>query len=64
MPFIAPATRALKMKLNPEEVDEVRWVDLYELRAEIDRRPERFTPWIRIYLAQPSEKIFGALMKA
>ncbi|MEM1234558.1 MAG: isopentenyl-diphosphate Delta-isomerase [Pseudomonadota bacterium] len=62
--FIAPATKSLKMNLNPDEVADVRWVDLFELRAEIDRRPERFTPWIRIYLAQHSEKIFGALMKA
>ncbi|MEM1375203.1 MAG: isopentenyl-diphosphate Delta-isomerase [Pseudomonadota bacterium] len=62
--FIAPATKALKMNLNPDEVMETRWVDLFELRAEIERRPERFTPWIRIYLAQHSEKIFGALMKA
>ncbi|MEM6277617.1 MAG: isopentenyl-diphosphate Delta-isomerase [Pseudomonadota bacterium] len=62
--FIAPATKSLKMNLNPDEVADVRWVDLFELRAEIERRPERFTPWIRIYLAQHSEKIFGALMKA
>ncbi|MEO0676721.1 MAG: isopentenyl-diphosphate Delta-isomerase [Pseudomonadota bacterium] len=62
--YIAPATKSLKMKLNPEEVNDVRWMDLYELKAEIARRPEKFTPWIRIYLAQHSEKIFGALMKA
>ncbi|MEM9437253.1 MAG: isopentenyl-diphosphate Delta-isomerase [Pseudomonadota bacterium] len=62
--FIAPATRALKINLNPEEVSESRWMDLYELRAEIERRPERYTPWLRIYLAQHSENIFGALMKA
>ena len=62
--FIAPATKSLKIEPNPEEASEVRWMDLFELRAELDRHPERFTPWIRIYLAQHSEKIFGALMKA
>ncbi|MEM6477558.1 MAG: isopentenyl-diphosphate Delta-isomerase [Pseudomonadota bacterium] len=62
--YIAPATRDLKMKLNPDEVSEVRWVDLFELRAEIERWPDRFTPWIRIYLAEHSDRIFGALMKA
>ena len=62
--YIAPATQDLRMDLNPEEVAEVRWVDLYELRAEIERWPERFTPWIRIYLAEHSEAIFGALIKA
>ncbi|MEL7301397.1 MAG: isopentenyl-diphosphate Delta-isomerase [Pseudomonadota bacterium] len=62
--FIAPASKSLKMTLNPDEVVDVRWMDLYELKAEIARRPERFTPWIRIYLAQHSEKIFGGLMKA
>ncbi|MEL6914624.1 MAG: isopentenyl-diphosphate Delta-isomerase [Pseudomonadota bacterium] len=62
--FIAPASKSLTMALNPDEVADVRWMDLYELKAEIARRPERFTPWIRIYLAQHSEKIFGGLMKA
>ena len=28
--FIAPATKSLKMDLNPEEVAAVRWVDLFD----------------------------------
>ena len=62
--FVAPASKSLPLKLNPDEVAETRWVDLYELRAEIARRPQEFTPWIRIYLAKHSETIFGALVKA
>ena len=62
--FIATATKSLRLDLNPEEVEDTRWVDLFELRAEIERWPERFTPWLRIYLAKHSEKIFGALVKA
>ncbi len=40
----------LDMKVDPAEVAELRWVDQAELRAAIAADPERFTPWLRIYL--------------
>ena len=59
--FIAEAPADLKVTPNPEEVAEAKWVDLYELMAQVRRRPERYTPWLRIYLAKHSERIFGAV---
>lgn len=56
--FLAHALDDIAVTPNPDEVAEVRWVDLYELAAEAQRRPERFTPWLRIYLAEHSERIF------
>ncbi len=34
--------------LDPEEVDEMRWVDVDELRREMVERAEEFTPWFLI----------------
>ena len=61
--YLAMATRALKVVPNPDEVMQVEWVGFYDLTAEIARRPGRFTPWLRIYLNEHRDRIFGALMK-
>jgi isopentenyl-diphosphate delta-isomerase len=45
-------------------VAEVRWIDVYDLAAEIGRWPERFTPWLRIYMDQHKDRIFGSLVRA
>ncbi len=58
--FVAEAKPDLKVELNPDEVAEVRWVDLYDLSAEVLRNPERFTPWVRIYLTEHIDRIFGS----
>jgi isopentenyl-diphosphate Delta-isomerase len=61
--FIADAPVTLKVAPNPEEVAEVRWIDLYDLAAEVQRWPERFTPWLRIYLDEHKDRIFGTLVR-
>jgi len=58
--FVAKADQALPLTLNPDEVCETRWVGLAELTAETKRSPERFTPWLRIYLDEHQDSIFGA----
>lgn len=58
--FRAHAPADLAMRLNPAEVMEARWIGLDDLRAEIAARPEAFTPWLRIYLAEHADQIFGA----
>lgn len=58
--FLAEAAEDLAQALNPVEVASTRWVDLVQLAQETLAAPERFTPWLRIYLADHSEKIFGA----
>ncbi len=62
--YLATATSQLRIEPNPSEVMATRWVDLYDLKAETLRHPEKFTPWLRIYLAEYSDRIFGAMAKA
>lgn len=62
--FIAEAELDLKLDLNPEEVLESRWVSFYDLAAEVTRNPEKFTPWLQIYLNEHTETIFGTLVQA
>lgn len=50
--FVAPAkAETLSVSPNPDEVMNTRWVDIYDLAAEVARHPDAFTPWLRIYLA-------------
>lgn len=58
--FLAEAGPDLPLAPDPAEVMATRWVDLYDLAAETRRWPERFTPWLRIYLAEHMDRIFGA----
>lgn len=34
--------------INPEEVARFRWVGLPDLKQELERQPERFTPWFQL----------------
>lgn len=61
--YIAYATKGMTVTPNPEEVMEVRWINLYDLCAEIQRHPERFTPWLRIYMREHKKRIFGTLVR-
>ena len=58
--FVADAGTALVVAPNPDEVMETRWVDLYDLSAEVLRTPAKFTPWLRIYMTEHMARIFGA----
>lgn len=59
--FVAEAADSLSIQLNPDEVMATLWVDLDDLKAQVRRRPAEFTPWLRIYLAEHSDMIFGAV---
>lgn len=61
--FVAEAPK-VTWNLNPDEVEAVRWVDIYDLTAEIDRYPDRFTAWLKIYMSEHKERIFGNLIRA
>jgi hypothetical protein len=37
------------------EVSALRWVSIDELRREVARQPDDFTPWLRIYLERWGE---------
>ena len=58
--FTVRAPEGLVVVPNPDEVMEVRWVALSGLISEVEAEPERFTPWLRIYLAEHRARIFGA----
>lgn len=58
--FVAEAAEGLAMDLDPAEVQAVRWLGLDRLDAEIAAEPARFTPWLRIYLADHRAQILGA----
>jgi isopentenyl-diphosphate Delta-isomerase len=60
--FVAEAGPNLTLQLNPDEVAATRWVDLYDLSAEVLRTPDKFTPWLRIYLAEHMARIFGSVV--
>ena len=59
--FVAQASAGQRVTPNPDEVMAVQWVDLYDLTARVLRRPQSYTPWLRIYLAEHSELIFGGI---
>ena len=57
--FVAHATAETQISPNPDEVMDWKWVDFHELIAEVQRHPDRFTPWLRIYLSDHADVIFG-----
>lgn len=58
--FVAQAPETLTVAPNPEEVMDVAWAPLDQLRAEIASTPDHYTPWLRIYLEKHAADIFGA----
>ena len=62
--FTASATDNLSIAPNPDEVMDTRWVSLADLTQETNAHPDRFTPWLRIYLAEHQDSIFGATLPA
>ena len=58
--YLGRAMDSLVVAPNPEEVMAVEWMDYYDLMALVRRQPERFTPWLRIYLTDHADTIFGA----
>ena len=57
--FITHVDAPPPMAANPDEVMDLRWVEYHDLLAEVQRWPSRFTPWLRIYLDQHSDRIFS-----
>jgi isopentenyl-diphosphate delta-isomerase len=50
--FSAQAPQNLIVAPDPAEVMDTRWVRLEDLEAEVAATPDRFTPWLQIYLAE------------
>ncbi len=58
--FVSRPARRPVAAPDPAEVAATRWIALDALCAEIASDPVRFTPWLRIYLDDHAEDIFGA----
>jgi isopentenyl-diphosphate delta-isomerase len=50
--FVTQAPDHLFIEPNPDEVIETAWVSLHDLTRQVQAEPARFTPWLRIYLAE------------
>jgi len=57
--FTAEAGDDMPLAPNPDEVCETAWASLPDLAADTVQNPARYTPWLRIYLAEHQEAIFG-----
>lgn len=59
--FLAETDETPAISANPDEVMDTRWVRYGALRREVVNQPDRFTPWLRIYLDTYAPQIFGDL---
>lgn len=57
--FTAEALAGIEPVANPDEVAATAWMTLPELRRQIAAHPEQYTPWLRIYVAEHAQLIFG-----
>ena len=59
--YVAEAGDDLTVVPNPDEVLAVDWVRFPDLLRQVETSPDRFTPWLRIYLRDHGQTIFGTL---
>ena len=59
--FLAHVSGPVPLSLNPDEVMATRWVRFERLLDDVVNDPNRFTPWLRIYLDTYAPQIFGDL---
>lgn len=57
--FTAQVIERVPVLPNPLEVMDVDWVDLDLLSERARREPAKFTPWLKIYLAEHASQIFA-----
>lgn len=57
--FAAEAAPNMTVSPNAEEVMATRWIDVDELAVDVERHPDLYTPWLRIYLADHLGLIIG-----
>lgn len=55
--FTAQAPDNFSIIPNPEEVHEVRWITPEALLAELISIPERYSPWLKIYMTEHLDEI-------
>lgn len=60
--FTAEALPGQEAVPNPDEVVEVAWQPMADLLADLSARPERYTPWLKIYMEKHRQMIFGGVL--
>lgn len=58
--FLAEAPDDLALRPNPDEVSATRWIAPQDLAAELAAHPDRFTPWLRIYMRDHADALVPA----
>jgi len=58
--YLARAPHGMSITPNRDEVMETRWINYRDLETEIALHPDRFTPWLKIYMKDYSDRIFGS----
>lgn len=59
--FVAHVATDLILTPNSDEVMDTRWADYHDLLGEISDRPDDFTPWLKIYMHDHANTIFGPI---
>jgi isopentenyl-diphosphate delta-isomerase len=62
--YVGHAGADLEVVPNPEEVMDYTWANIDDLAEGVEMSPERYTPWLKIYLSDHADAIFGADLKA
>ncbi|NDV02414.1 isopentenyl-diphosphate Delta-isomerase [Pseudoroseicyclus sp. CLL3-39] len=57
--FSAELPEPVEPRPDPDEVSQTRWITWDALEGEIAAAPERFVPWLRIYLADHRALLTG-----
>ena len=61
--FVAKLAERIMPVPDPDEVMAVEWVTRAALDDRIQQRPDDYTPWLRIYLAEHAAQIFAEAEK-
>ena len=57
--YVGYAPPNFQVELNPDEVMAIEWLSFTDIKSAIEQNPERFTPWLKIYMAEHANTIFG-----
>lgn len=57
--FTAHALPGVEPLPNPDEVAATQWMGLDEVLRDLSERPERYTPWMKIYMEKHRHLIFA-----
>jgi isopentenyl-diphosphate delta-isomerase len=55
--FLGKTNEPERVIPNPQEIQEIQWIEIELVRKEIDIRPEKFTPWFIILMTVHLKKI-------